>query len=169
MMQQSRPQADHRVAIPYDLQDEVETWFRQWGRHARLEWNVATQGPMLRIERFANDPMREREPEQYVMLYDDEKMIEFRKPSGRVVQLPAPLDIFGLGVGGLRRWLDAHNSFGTNPAATMEATIDRTIAANEKVRDQVKTEAREAAREAVWERRIELAPRVPVGITLESE
>lgn len=168
-----RPQAwrhiaDNRIPIPVDVQDAVEVWFRQWGRHARIEINAAMQTPCLKVERFANDPARQVEEEELHLLYSDTEYRTITTAGGRPVRLPAPLPVWQMSGPQMTDWLNEHNRWGPG-GMTLEKEIERVEEHNRALVSKVAKSATELTKEILWERRTEIAPRVPTGIDLRGE
>lgn len=161
-----RDQADPRVNIPAEIRDAVTTWFRQWGRNATLEFNLHMRCPMIRVERFANDPMRAHEETQ-IILMQERGWVE--KPGGRRVPVMLPVELNQMGASGVVNWLDEHNLFGGRK--TLDDVIDENAAVNAAGREAKLKEIEDGAREEAWLRRRKILgnPFTGVGIDLNQK
>lgn len=166
-----------RPIPPAWFADVVETWAREWGRHASTQWERNCF--VTRFSRKADDPVmrgvqegrwqEEGEPFYWHEFKRDAQRHPF-DPSKRVGGYVA-LDIEQMGVEGVKRRLDLANLWsGRGEHASLDALADSVVAANER-RDRandayVEGAARERANRMY--RTVTGNPQVPVVADLKS-
>jgi hypothetical protein len=145
-----------RPVPPVEIADAVERWARQWGRHARLEWNANTRCFCIHFTRKGDDPVlaavqagRRGEVTESVMLHEWKKdgrahpFIPGQKVGGFV-----PMDLEQYGVEGIVRMLDKSNMWsGRGEFSSPQDALDAVTAQNEKRERDVEAQVEGAARE----------------------
>lgn len=162
----ARSRADERINLPDEIQDAVIQWGRDHGRNMRLEWNLPMQCPQITTERMANDPMREREEVQTVLLQVPGTIKHPR--SGKEMPGLVAMKITQYGAAGVVKWLDEQNTWGRSK--TIDQHVDEVISNNEARRAQQSKDAEEDGRARAWlKRRSWLKiPFLTVGVDLKN-
>lgn len=157
---------------PVEIQDEVERYAREYGRTATLHF-VPTGGWMARFSLRCNDP-RMQLAQQGLTPTPPSEDVWFHVPDSRPGRAGSyiPLDIYLLGVQGVRAFLDRGNTWsGRGEFASLPAAVEHARATDEantaKHRAEQKETNRYEQRESRrWRFKI---PFLPVGISFNKK
>lgn len=147
-----------RPVPPVEIADAVERWARQWGRHARLEWNDATRCFAIHFTRKGDDPSlalvqggQRAEVTESVLLHEWKK--ESRPHpflAGKKVDGFVSMDLEQYGVDGVLRILDRSNMWSgrgdfADPQEALDAVLAQHARREKEIDDQVDGQTREFA------------------------
>lgn len=133
---------------PYEFNEAVELWARQWGRHGHIEFSAALGCWVVHLSKRADDPVlkawregtleQAHEPTECVPLH------KFDPETGRYRFVP----LNEWGVSGIEELLDSGNTWsGRGVNSSLEDGVRKTRAHNERVREGMKEGARDAGRD----------------------
>jgi hypothetical protein len=135
--------------IPFDVAEEVELFARQWGRHARMEWSVHLNAPVIhfsmpkdsKLWKMWQEGELDREPTESVPL------IERDPNTGRI----GPINLADYGASGVRELLEKSNVWsGRGKHKNLLNAIRENMDRNAKNREEMRKKANEIGREIGW-------------------
>lgn len=155
--------------IPVDISNEVELFARQWGRHARMEWNVNLNAPVIhfslpkdsKLWKMWQEGELDHEPTESVPL------IEWDADNRKY----GPMNLEDLGPSGIRALLEKSNVWsGRGEHKDLVSSVGATIEKNRELREEGRKRAREIGMEIGWLSRRETLelPQSQVLIDLKS-
>ncbi len=133
--------------IPWDIEEAVKLWARQWGRGATIRFHPVLQCPCIEFALPNDDPRMQsfldgklkHKPVEFVALHrQDKQTLKFE-----------PIDLAEMGVSGLLQWLDEANTWsGHND--DIYTSLMKVDEKNEGRRAEMRKAIEEAAKETAW-------------------
>lgn len=154
--------------IPVEIQEEVELWAREQGRHAKIVWNPLLRCPEVQIDLKAEDPRLKKWQAQTQKVPNKpvESVFLHRHDGHHYVAL----NLGELGASGVRALLEEGNMWaGRGQAPNLLAAVRMVDEKNERVKEAMRKEARDNSRDRAREHRREILdlPLVSVPADLE--
>lgn len=119
--------------IPVEVQDEVELWAREQGRHGRITWSPVTNCAVVQLSLKPDDPRMRAYQEGRLKHEPKENVFLHRWEGGRWVAVPpTPAELTPDFV---RRWLDRGNMWSGRGESEAANLYDACLKADRRERE----------------------------------
>jgi hypothetical protein len=130
--------------IPYEFRDAVELWARQYGRHAKIGYNIFMRCPVVEITLKPEDPRMRAWRDGKLRVEPTEAVPLHYQPSEGAPYQPMNLDM--LGVSGLIEMLEKANTWtGRGEYSSMREAVQVVERRNVEHREQMRNAIRQAS------------------------